>query len=641
MLFGFKKYRTRNLRHYVITQKNHFNNFLIIGKLLCLIFIGLIPSQVFAYKQVSAGYDHSCALKNNGSIVCWGAGKTNTGKFPEVGQSIPPQGSFTYVSANIQYTCGLKSSGNIVCWGSDGFYRVTGVPKGIFTQVSAGTGHVCALKDNGNIVCWGYNDHGELDSPSGSFTQITSGGSHSCALKNDKSVVCWGAGKTTRGNLAGSNDGYDEYGQSIPPMGSFTQLAAGALHTCGIKDNDGSIVCWGAGKTNTGKNFEFGQSIPPTGSFTQVSTNLYNTCAIKKDGGNIVCWGPSTHGGIPPQGNFIQVGVGMFHACGIKSDGSIVCWGAGKTNTGEFQEFGQSIPPQIDNAVPEQEGATTPTTPEDDLFADVILQGTMPLFYSETGDVLASKATIQSVEKGAIEAIWRLGGDSKTSRGDRVIWGYFYANPDDVSWGNKENPDLYVKIWYDVSGRIDVNFFHVSVPNIDVYSSKSNGSNDSILTNTATTDKRYIRHTYNADNTQNAAVIDTRNASVIKAQYPRDKVYDVITSSAIKTVEKGNIAGKIGGGGTSFTSRGDLVVWGYFHADPADVSWGNTNNPEVFGKIWKDISGRIDVNFFHVSVPDINISSKLTDMNNNTIASIYNSTVTTNKRYSRHEYTPN
>jgi len=247
-------------------------------------------------------------------------------------------------------------------------------------------------------------------------------------------------------------------------------------------------------------------------------------------------------------------------------------------------------------------------------------------------------AEIQTVEKGIINGVWQLGGDSTTARGDRVIWGYFYANPADVSWGSKDNPDLYVKAWYDASGRVDVNFFHVSVPNINVYSAKNNGS---ILTGIATTDSRYVRHTYNSDNTQNADVFDTRNASVIKAQHPRDKAYDVITNSAIKTVEKGNIAGKIGGGGTSFTSRGDLVVWGYFHADPADVSWGNKNNPEVFIKVWGDVSGRIDVNFFHVSVPDIDVSSQLIDKSDVPITSTYNSTVTTDKRYSRHEYTPN
>ena len=39
-----------------------------------------------------------------------------------------------------------------------------------------------------------------------------------------------------------------------------------------------------------------------------------------------------------------------------------------------------------------------------------------------------------------------------------------------MTWGSQNNPDLFVKIWFDVCGRVDVNFFHVSVPDIEVYS---------------------------------------------------------------------------------------------------------------------------------------------------------------------------
>jgi hypothetical protein len=114
--------------------------------------------------------------------------------------------------------------------------------------------------------------------------------------------------------------------------------------------------------------------------------------------------------------------------------------------------------------------------------------------YIVTSD-LWIKAVIDTEEKGPISAIFYEGGDNITSRGDRVIWGYFYANPTDVTWGNQGNPDLYVKIWFDVSGRIDVNYFHVSVPDITVYSSYPyDGSYDQ--TGTTTMNNRYIRHEY-------------------------------------------------------------------------------------------------------------------------------------------------
>ena len=77
-------------------------------------------------------------------------------------------------------------------------------------------------------------------------------------------------------------------------------------------------------------------------------------------------------------------------------------------------------------------------------------------------------AVIHTQDKGSIEALWHYGGEDKTARGDKVIWGFFYADPQTVAWGSDSNPELYVKIWQDVSGRTDVNFFHVSVPDIEV-----------------------------------------------------------------------------------------------------------------------------------------------------------------------------
>jgi hypothetical protein len=102
---------------------------------------------------------------------------------------------------------------------------------------------------------------------------------------------------------------------------------------------------------------------------------------------------------------------------------------------------------------------------------------------------------INTEERGPIEAIWQPGGEDRTDRGDEVVWGYFYASPSDVTWGSRDNPDLYVKIWFDAGGRIDVNFFHVSVPDIEVYSDyPGDGAYDQV--GTAIMENRYIRHEY-------------------------------------------------------------------------------------------------------------------------------------------------
>ena len=256
--------------------------------------------------------------------------------------------------------------------------------------------------------------------------------------------------------------------------------------------------------------------------------------------------------------------------------------------------------------------------------------------YLVTSD-LWIRAVINTVEKGPIEAVWKKGGEDTTSRGDRVIWGHFYASPTDVSWGSSNNPDLFVKIWFDVSGRVDVNFFHVSVPDIEVYSDYPyDGSPDEY--GTTTMSRRYIRQYYEngqsnsdenyEDGNPPAGYLPTGNPSGYST------INDLRIGSMINTVEKGPIDAVWRLGGQDTTTRGDQVVWGHFYANPNDVTWGSSNNPDLFMKIWFDVSGRVDVNFFHVSVPDIEGYSDLPSEG----AYDQKGTTIMDNRYIRHEY---
>ena len=214
---------------------------------------------------------------------------------------------------------------------------------------------------------------------------------------------------------------------------------------------------------------------------------------------------------------------------------------------------------------------------------------------------------------------------------------HFYASPSDVTWGSKENPDLYVKIWFDVSGRIDVNYFHVSVPDIAVYTEYPyNGSVD--VQGTATMSRRYIRHYFQGgtaffeENYEDGIAATGYNPSGNPAGYMTLNKLGI--GSLINTVEKGLINGVWRLGGKDTTARGDQVIWGFYYASPSDVNWGSRNNPDLYVKIWFDVSGRIDVNCFHVSVPDIEVYSDYP------LDGVYNQKGTTimNDRYIRHEF---
>lgn len=246
-------------------------------------------------------------------------------------------------------------------------------------------------------------------------------------------------------------------------------------------------------------------------------------------------------------------------------------------------------------------------------------------------------AVINTEEKGAVEAVWQKGGEDKTSRGDTVLWGHFYASPSDVSWGSANNPEVFVKVWFDVSGRVDVNYFHVSVPDIEVYSDyQYDGTVDE--QGTTTTSNRYIRQYYEGG--QSASEVQTEDGTAPSgySQTANPSAYttsgDLDIGAMINTDEKGAIGAVFRQGGQDTTARGDKVVWGHFYANPSDVSWGSSENPELFVKVWFDAGGRIDVNFFHVSVPDIEVYS---DFDADSSWKQSGTTIIAD-RYTRHEY---
>ena len=270
---------------------------------------------------------------------------------------------------------------------------------------------------------------------------------------------------------------------------------------------------------------------------------------------------------------------------------------------------------------------------------------TMPCIFAGTiygnGHKITSelwiRAVINTSEKGPIEAVWQRGGKGTTAGGDRIIWGYFYASPDDVSWGSPQNPDVFVKIWFDRNGRVDVNYFFMSVPDIDVYSDYPyDGSPDKRVT--ATIYKRYVRHYYENGQTYMDYKYEDGNSpseySPTGEPYWHSTKTGILISAIIDTAEKGHIDPVWHQGGEGTTAGGHNIVWGYYYASPDDVSWGNENNPDLFVKIWSDASGRTDINFFHVSVPNIEVYSLLPFVDNNTKSGM---TVMDN-RYVRYEY---
>ncbi|MEK6328363.1 MAG: RCC1 domain-containing protein, partial [Actinomycetota bacterium] len=110
------------------------------------------------FTALSAGGFHTCGIRTNGAVACWGQNGA--------GQADAPAGTFTAVGSGGAHTCGIRTNGSIACWGRDNFGQTT-PPAGTFAAVSAGADHTCGMRTNGTATCWGDNGSGQSTPPAG------------------------------------------------------------------------------------------------------------------------------------------------------------------------------------------------------------------------------------------------------------------------------------------------------------------------------------------------------------------------------------------------------------------------------------------------------------------------------------------
>ena len=282
---------------------------------------GTVPPTIptAGFTAVSAGSTHTCGLRASGTIECWGDYDIglwiiDTGESATIKtiQADALTGSFRAVSAGVAHTCAIRTNDEIACWGSND-NRETDAPPGRFTAVSAGDDHTCAIRINDEIACWGSNDNRETDAPPGRFTAVSAGDDHTCAIRTNGAIACWGlhgldnfsmdsytALSTSRNTTCAirtngaivcwgfSSDGVHAVINAATPAGSFRAISLGWDHTCAIRTN-GAIACWGS--------YNNGETDPPPGSFTAVSAGSHHTCGLRDDG-VILCWGSNSVGQI-------------------------------------------------------------------------------------------------------------------------------------------------------------------------------------------------------------------------------------------------------------------------------------------------------------------------------------------------------
>ena len=166
-----------------------------------------------SFVLVSAGFAHTCGVKADGSVACWGRNGS--------GQATPPEGQFESVTAGGGHTCGLRAGRSVACWGEDA-YGESIPPEGEFESVSAGFAFTpAALRPTARWPAGVRHWYGQATAPEGQFKSVSAGSSHTCGVKADGSVACWG---------------YERYGEATPPEGRFESVNAGGRPHLWVED---------------------------------------------------------------------------------------------------------------------------------------------------------------------------------------------------------------------------------------------------------------------------------------------------------------------------------------------------------------------------------------------------------------------
>ena len=132
------------------------------------------------FRQIAAGFEHTCAVTSDSQAFCWGNGRTGAvgdGKtiLRYAPRAVAAGGlRFERVTTGFTYSCG-EGAGNLAyCWGTNGRgylgdgtttprLKPVAVSGGLrFTQLEAGDIHACGVTGSGAAYCWGLNQVGQL-----------------------------------------------------------------------------------------------------------------------------------------------------------------------------------------------------------------------------------------------------------------------------------------------------------------------------------------------------------------------------------------------------------------------------------------------------------------------------------------------
>ncbi|MDQ3036848.1 MAG: hypothetical protein M3Y87_30925, partial [Myxococcota bacterium] len=284
------------------------------------------------WQHAGGGDGHMCGIRADGTLWCWGDnmdGQLGSGDLTS--RAVPVRvgdvGPWELVVGGNggDHTCALRDDGSLWCMGQADYGQLGIGPSGdrtTPTQVLMGTtwiavaaGHhfTCGIQTGGSLWCWGENTQGQLGNGTPSttrihvpeqvgadtdWTAITGGDSHACGVRAGGELYCWGSSVDAQLGIGSTTP------QPLPTRvgtaSTWAQVSAGLAHTCAIQ-SDGSLWCWGKndagqlGLDRTGADVSAPERVGTRTDWRQVQTGDAFTCAVRT-GGSAYCMGANLLG---------------------------------------------------------------------------------------------------------------------------------------------------------------------------------------------------------------------------------------------------------------------------------------------------------------------------------------------------------
>lgn len=323
-------------------------------------------------KAVAGGYNHSVALKSDGTVWTWGRncegqlGRETSDVYTDTPGVIKSLDDVTAIAALSDYTAALKSDGTVwICgqvygnW-SDTMTQAEGLTDII--AISAMANNVAALKSDGTVYLWKFTAYAsELTKIEGleDIKSISSGQYQLTALKKDGSLWTVGKSYSVSGVLVGADPDFVNITR-INNIDNVRTMASGYNHTLILK-NDGTV--WGMGNNRAG---QLGNgiiaysskpsSIPGLNKIKDIKVSAGQSMALN-DKGVVFVWGEnvsnflssveydyiSTPKEVPDITGIKALACNFGTYAVLKEDGTICGWGVNTENIRRIEGLNKVI----------------------------------------------------------------------------------------------------------------------------------------------------------------------------------------------------------------------------------------------------------------------------------------------------------